>query len=91
MTHYLLLTDYICSYIIVTYYYKSFLPIIMVIMDPLLSIITRSIIGNNGSIITYYSPGQLGDDMNKISRKIPDQKSSNTPMQTFLTPKDPLY
>ena len=31
-------------------------------MDPLLLIITRSIIGNtNGSIITYYWPGQLGD------------------------------
>ena len=32
-------------------------------MDPLLPIITRSIIGNNGSINNYYWPGQLGDEM----------------------------
>ena len=37
------------------------LPIITVIMGSLLPIITRSIIGNNGFIITYYWPGQLGD------------------------------
>ena len=33
---------------------KSLLPIFTVIMDPLLLIITRSKIGNNGLIITYY-------------------------------------
>ena len=38
------------------------LPIITVIMGPLLPIIARSIICNNGSNITYYWPGQLGDD-----------------------------
>ena len=32
----------------------------MVIMESLLPMIARSIIGNNGFIITYYSPGQLG-------------------------------
>ena len=55
VTHY-----YICYYIIITYYCKSLLPIIMVIMNLLLPINTRSIIGNNGSIIIYYWPGQLG-------------------------------
>ena len=38
------------------------LRIITVIMSPLLRIITRSIIRNNGFIITYYRPGQLGDE-----------------------------
>ena len=71
-------------------YYKDYQVIITYYSRNNGSIITRSIIGNNGSIITYYSPGQLGDDMNKISRKIPNQKSINIPMQTFLTPKDPL-
>ena len=60
---------------IITYYYiiiMSLLCIITVIMStllrfittmpsPLLSIITRSIIRNNGFIITYYRRGQLGD------------------------------
>ena len=32
-----------------------------VLMGSLLPIITRSIIGNNGFIITYYLPGQLED------------------------------
>ena len=40
---------------------KSLLPIFTVIMDPLLLIITRSKIGNNGLIITYYWQGQLAD------------------------------
>ena len=40
---------------------NSLLPIITVIMESLLPIITRSIIGNNGFIITYYWPGQLED------------------------------
>ena len=38
------------------------LRIITVKMSPLLRIITRSIIRNNGFIITYYRPGQLGDE-----------------------------
>ena len=38
------------------------LRIITVIMSPLLRIITRSIIRNNGFIITYYRPGLLGDE-----------------------------
>ena len=37
------------------------LRIITVIMSPLLRIITRSIIRNNGVIIMYHRPGQLGD------------------------------
>ena len=56
ITHY-----YICSYIIITYYYQVLLPIIMEKMGSLLPIITRSIMGNNGFISTYYWPGQLGD------------------------------
>ena len=49
ITHY-----YICSYIIITYYYQVLLPIIMEKMGSLLPIITRSIMGNNGFISTYY-------------------------------------
>jgi len=30
-------------------------------MGPLLPIFTRSLMGNNGFIITHYGPGQLGD------------------------------
>ena len=36
---------------------NSLLPIILVIMDLFLPIIIWSIVGNNGSIITYYLPG----------------------------------
>ena len=45
------------------------LRIITVIMSPSLRIITRSIIRNNGFIITYHRPGQLGDvDGKKLNR-----------------------
>ena len=44
------------------------LRIITVIMSPLLRIITRSIIRNNGLIITYYWPGQLADRVGRGSR-----------------------
>ena len=64
---------YICYYTIITYYYRCYYviitcclcnnePIITVIMGSLLPIITRSITGNNGFIITYYGPDQLGDE-----------------------------
>ena len=46
---------------IITVIMSPLLRIITVIMSPLLRIITRSIIRNNGFIITYYRPGQLGD------------------------------
>ena len=36
-------------------------PIITVKMGPLLPIFTRSLMGNNGFIITHYVPGQLAD------------------------------
>ena len=45
----------------------SLLPIITVIMNRLLPIIARSIIGNNRFIITYYWPGQLGIRMQVYS------------------------
>ena len=38
---------------IITYYYGAIITYYYVIMDPLLPIITRSLMGNNGSIITY--------------------------------------
>ena len=46
---------------IISYYYRNNESIITVIMNPLLRIITRSIIRNHEFIITYYRPGQLGD------------------------------
>ena len=45
---------YICYYIIITYYYSNNEPIITVIMNSFLPIITRSIIGINEFINTYY-------------------------------------
>ena len=57
MTYY-----YIYYCIIFSYYYCHSEPIITVIMDPLLHIFTRSLMGNNGFIITYYVPGQLADE-----------------------------
>ena len=47
---------------IITVIMSPLLRIITVIMSPLLRIITRSIICNNGFIITDYRPGQLGDE-----------------------------
>ena len=57
----LLMHFYICYYISFTCYYCNNEPIITVIMGSLLPIITRSIMGNNGFIITHYEPGQLAD------------------------------
>ena len=56
----LIITSVITSLLLVIT--KSLLPIITVIIGPLLPIITRSVIGNNWTIITYYRPGQLADD-----------------------------
>ena len=66
ITQYLLIITSVITSVITSLLHiiaKSLLPIITVIMDPLSLIITRSIIGNNGSIITYYWPGQLGDEL----------------------------
>ena len=63
---------YCCFYVIFTYYYICYYviitccscnnePIITVKMGPLLLIFTRSLMGNNGFIITHYVPGQLAD------------------------------
>ena len=46
---------------IITVIMSPLLRVITVIMSPLLHIITRSIIRNNGLIITYYGPEQLAD------------------------------
>ena len=52
-------------YVIITsllrHYYSNNGSIITVIMGPLLPIITKSIMGNNESIITHYVPTQLAD------------------------------
>ena len=70
LRHYYTLLHY--YYIIITYYNNiitsllrritSLFRIITVIMSPFLRIITRSSIRNNEFIITYYRPGQLGDE-----------------------------
>ena len=44
------------------HYYSNNGAIITVIMGLLLPIITKSIMGNNESIITHYEPTQLADD-----------------------------
>ena len=46
--------------LIITSVITSLLPII----------ITRSIIGNNGSIISYHRPGQLGDEFGQIGLRL---------------------
>jgi hypothetical protein len=43
-----------CFYIIITCFTDPLIPIATAIMDPLLPAITRSILGNDGLIITYY-------------------------------------
>ena len=52
-------------YVIITsllhHYYSNNGAIITVIMGLLLPIITKSIMGNNESIITHYEPTQLAD------------------------------
>ena len=50
---------YICFYIISTYCYQVSITITYYYSNN--GFITRSIIGTNGFIITYYWPGQLGD------------------------------
>ena len=54
-------------YVIITsllrHYYCNNGSIITVIMGLLLPIITKSIMGNNESIITHYEPTQLADDL----------------------------
>ena len=55
-------------YVIITsllhHYYGNNGAIITVIMGLLLPIITKSIMGNNESIITHYEPTQLADEKN---------------------------
>ena len=59
ITHY---CDVITSLIrIITYYYCIIITYYYVIKNPLLRISTRSVIGNNGPIITYYGPTHFGD------------------------------
>ena len=63
--YYIVITYYyFCYYFVITYYYCNNGFIITVIMGLLLPIFTRSLIGNNGFIITYYEPDQLADDQN---------------------------
>ena len=54
---------YVCYHITFTCYSCNNEPIITVIMDPLLSIFTRFLMGNNGFIITHCEPGQLADEV----------------------------
>ena len=48
---------YLCYYVIIPIFMVPLSPIITVKMGSLLPIITRSIIGNNGFIITYIDLG----------------------------------
>ena len=58
-------------YVIITsllhHYYGNNGAIITVIMGLLLPIITKSIMGNNESIITHYEPTQLADEVTSDS------------------------
>ena len=58
-------------YVIITsllhHYYSNNGAIITVIMGLLLPIITKSIMGNNESIITHYEPTQLADEIPELS------------------------
>ena len=53
---------------IIMYYYCIDGFIVTVIMGSLTRIITRSIIRNNGVIITHYRPEQLGDEEDDFPR-----------------------
>ena len=65
--YYIIITYYyICYYIIITCYFCNNEPIITAIMGPLLPIFTRSLMGNNGFIITHYVPGQLADEHSQV-------------------------
>ena len=59
-------------YVIITsllhHYYGNNGAIITVIMGLLLPIITKSIMGNNESIITHYEPTQLADGLHRQKR-----------------------
>ena len=59
ITHYYIVITLLL--LIITHYKCNNEFIITVIMGSLLPIFTRSIIGNNGFIITYYEPDQLAD------------------------------
>jgi hypothetical protein len=67
MSHYYVIITSLLRhyYVIITsllrHYYSNNGSIITVIMGPLLPIITKSIMGNNESIITHYVPTQLAD------------------------------
>ena len=62
-------------YVIITsllhHYYGNNGAIITVIMGLLLPIITKSIMGNNESIITHYEPTQLADEIMIACRSTP--------------------
>ena len=61
-------------YVIITsllhHYYGNNGAIITVIMGLLLPIITKSIMGNNESIITHYEPTQLADESQRIMKML---------------------
>ena len=59
ITHYYIVITLLL--LIITHYKCNNEFTITVIMRSLLPIFTRSIIGNNGFIITYYEPDQLAD------------------------------
>ncbi len=64
-------------YVIIT---VIMVPLLHVIMAPLLPIITKSIMGNNGSIITHYEPDQLADAHKvnpSLSGEIPEWHSKD--------------
>ena len=62
---------------IITVIMSPLLRVITVIMSPLLHIITRSIIRNNGLIITYYGPEQLADDCHHRATVKQQEKNRN--------------
>ena len=62
-------------YVIITHYYGAIITYYYVITNPLLPISTRSIIGNNGAIITYYWPVEFADAL-LIPSKVPSHSRS---------------
>ena len=70
-------------YVIITsllhHYYGNNGAIITVIMGLLLPIITKSIMGNNESIITHYEPTQLADEILNLGRAALAPRTSGAP------------
>ena len=77
-------------YVIITsllhHYYSNNGAIITVIMGLLLPIITKSIMGNNESIITHYEPTQLADETGLANRGLDRPLTTRLPVWGCIRP-----